>query len=278
MTYTFFAQPEIEWGGSNTELPWFFKNSYYIGNPLLCSNFWFVSVKTVELSLQTVCTNCPNSCYKLFKRFVQTVSLSTYSCPTAKRATFPQSFLLRLAMLLTRLFMFFFLGSSETAGLSSLRFVFTKQKIKYTFADTRVQKISIQTSYVKTVQEYETRIGTCVKVMYGNVMSSISLLKMQLWDEHETGSGYYVNCQLSGTAELRRRRKSTRYVAYVSRSNISHCFAVGASLRKWRCRLVCTRHFLRYYCFQETLEAGLKNCLSSLAGPQFARKWGGQHL
>lgn len=58
-----------------------------------------------------------------------------------------------------------------------MRFVFTKQKKKYTFAhtNTRVQKSSIQTFYVKTVQEYETHIGTCVEVMYCNVMSGISL-------------------------------------------------------------------------------------------------------
>lgn len=147
-----------------------------------------------------------NCLYKLSKQFVQTVQTVNLPLPNGIKATFPQSFLLRLAMLLTRLFSFFG-GSSETAGLSSLCSMFTKQKIKYTFAHTRVQKSSIQTFYVKTVQEYETRIGTCVKVMYGNVMSGISLLKMQLWDEHETGSGYYVNCQLSGTAEQRRWRK-----------------------------------------------------------------------
>lgn len=66
----------------------------------------------------------------------------------------------------------------------------------------------------------------------------VSVLKMQLWDEHEKVGGITLTVN-SPEQWKEENEKSTRYIAYVGaiQINISHCFAVGVSLRKWHVSL-----------------------------------------
>lgn len=67
----------------------------------------------------------------------------------------------------------------------------------------------------------------------------VSVLQMQLWDEHEKVVGITLIVNSPEQWKEEENEKSTRYIAYVGAIpiNISHCFAVGVSLRKWHASL-----------------------------------------